>query len=134
MLLGRNGDSVFARLELKKGDHSCLHKSSCNGSANQQGKFGCADSKVLLYLHNAEFVVTAFGLNREDVMSTLLVHPNVNFISFDLTHLWHGGAKVVLKRIAGDTAENINQPVVSHFCEERLFIIKGVFGNDPWRR
>lgn len=43
-------------------------------------------NRVLLCLHNAKLVLTAFGLNRNRVVTTTLVDPDIKFINFNLPH------------------------------------------------
>src|SRR3972149_546322 len=39
---------------------------------------------------------------------------------------------MVLKRITSQSSKYIDQPVVSHFGQQRLFVIQGIFHNESW--
>src|SRR5438105_3683551 len=97
MSFGGNCDTALAGFEFKKCDYSFGHELGGNGSANQERKLGRTNGKVLLDLHDAEFVFAAFSLDGEDVMSTLLVHPNVKLVGLNLSHVRNRGAKVALQ-------------------------------------
>lgn len=132
MFLRRDGNPTLARFELEKRDDSFVHELSGDGPADQQGKLGCADREILLDLYYVEFVFATFGLNGENVMRPLLIYANMNLIGLHLTHVWNGGAQVVLERIASNAAEYINQPVVSDLREKRLLVAESVLGDDSW--
>jgi len=53
-------------------------------AGGQTAKFLLGHSKVLPYLNNAEAVCAGFGLNREDVMASVSVDSDVDFVYLNL--------------------------------------------------
>ena len=97
LILGGGFGGLYAALEFEKRNDSFLHELGSDGSANQERKLGRTDGEVLVDLHDAEFVLAAFGLNGKNVVCSFLVHSNVKLVGFNLAHVRNGGAKVALK-------------------------------------
>ena len=113
MFFGGNGDTALAGFKFEQSDNTADHKLCGNRPANQKRKFGCANCKVLLDLHNIKFVFTSFCLHRKRIVCPFLINSNIDFIYLNLAHFRDGSTKVVLKRIASYSAKNVHQTIVS---------------------
>src|SRR5215210_2117871 len=124
MLLSGNPDTLFSLLKLKQSDQCIIHKLSGNWSANQFGKFGSTNSKILFNLNDTYFVCSTFSLNRQNIVSASPVNANIDFISFHLPNIRHGCSQMVLQRITGQASKNIDQPIITKFGQKSLLIIQ----------
>jgi len=55
-------------------------------------------------------------------MDTAAVYSYVEFVGLYLAELFRGGPEVVLKRIAGNSREDIKEPIVAEFRQEGLLV------------
>lgn len=118
MPLGTNPDAVIRLHKLEQGDYSGTHELGSYGSANEAGKFVCANGKILFNLDHVQLVAAAFCLNWENVVRTLFVEANIEFIRLYLPHVWNGGSEMVLQRITSHTCKDVNQSIVAKAIEQ----------------
>ena len=83
--------------EFEEGDNIVRHKLSRNGSADKVWEFDLAASFILEGLNRRELVRSAFCLDWNDKMRSILVEANINLIDLDLTHTFDLCAQVVLE-------------------------------------
>jgi len=126
MLLSSNNQSFRGWFKLKEGNEVAGHELSRNRSAYKHGELGLTDRNVLFDLDNPEPVTAALGLNGEYVVDSTFIDPNVNLIGFHLPHSFDMGSQMVLKGIACQTGENVEETVVTQFGKKGLLIREGV--------
>jgi hypothetical protein len=77
---------------------------------------------VLLDLDNTEFVLTAFSLHWNNILSTSPVYSQIQLIGLHLSHALHIRPQMVLERVTSQAQEYIDQAVISKFRQKSLFI------------
>jgi len=97
MFFGTDTNTVGSLLKFKQNDYTVINELRPDWPANKIRKLMLTNGKILLYLDNAQFVCPAFGLYGNHIMHSLFVQPDVNFIRFNLSHVWNSGAQMVLK-------------------------------------
>ena len=134
MLFGADLEAAIRLLKLEQRDYSVSYELCSEGSANESGEFVRANGKILFNLDHVQLIAAAFGLHWENVMCTLFVESDIEFIDLHLPHPWDGGSQMVLQRVTGHTGKDINQAIVAETRQQSLLVAKRVFRDDAWCR
>ena len=67
-------------------------------------------------------ILATLRLYRQDELTTVGVERNVYLVNFDLPDAVHGRSQMTLHRVCGYAKKDIDQTVVSDFCEQCLLI------------
>src|SRR5690606_12695171 len=111
-----------------------LHELRGDRAADEGRVLLLAAQDVLLGLHDADLVRPAFRLYGDDVLAAAPIDADIDLVDFDLPHVAHGRAQVVLERVGRDPEEDIDQPVVADLRKERLLVRDRVRADDLGRR
>ena len=120
--LDRFDQTKLVKAQLDDGDFRIFHELGGNGAACEIRKLLGATRDVLLCLHRGKLITPALRLNWNDVLAAEPINPHIHLIDFDLSEPFHGGPEMVLKRVGGDTEEDVDQPIVTHSGKEGLFV------------
>lgn len=82
--------------KLKHSNAVLAHKLCRDCTANQIREFFSATQNVLLSLHHAVFVVSSFGLHRNNELPTVAVNADINFVNLDLSDFLYCRAQMIL--------------------------------------
>lgn len=63
---------------------------------------------ILLQLHAADMIATAFSLHRQDVLSAGLLDSYVKLVYFDLSDVRDLRSKMILERVSRHTGEDVD--------------------------
>ncbi len=110
--LGRNGDTIFALLEVKERNEIGANELCSNRAADERREFRGAERKVLLNLHDAQFIIPTFCLNRKDVLCASPVNADIDLVRFDLTDARNRRTQMALERITGYAGKDVDQSVI----------------------
>jgi hypothetical protein len=119
--------------ELEHGDDIVVHELHRNRTAFDAGKLLGAGRNVLLRLHNGNLIVTALGLNGNDIVTAARVDPDVEFVDFDLADPFGSGPEMILERIRCNAEEDVDETIVSDDGEKSLLVVECV-RTDQFRR
>ncbi len=97
MLFSIDCHAIFVFFKCKKSDKVISHELSRYWAAYQLWEFRGAQRKILFNLDYANLIIAAFRLNRKYVLCAPLIDTYVDFICFNLPHVWNGCPKMILK-------------------------------------
>ena len=103
-----DADFVVLQSQLEQGHNPPVHELRRDCTTTNARKFLRDETNVLSGLNNADLIVAALRLNRDDVMATPLVEPDVKLIDLDLSDAFDGRAKVVLEAVCGEAQEGVD--------------------------
>ena len=125
-----NANFVIFHGEFEKGDLVARYELRRYRAATQSRVFFSAAAYVLRRLHDRYLIVSALGLNRNHEVTTVLVHPYIKLVYFNLTYAFDRSPEVVLQRISREAQEDIDEAVITDLGQQGLFIVEGVGGNN----
>ena len=88
---------VILNLQFKQRDLVTGDELSRDGAASEVRVLLRAPRRVLSRLHGGNLVLSTLGLDRDDVVATVLVQPDVQLIDLDLANALDAGSQVVLQ-------------------------------------
>ena len=97
-----------------------------NRAAYQLRELCRTASDILTGLHDSMLVTTTLRLNRNDILASVLVNTDIDFIDLNLPDVLYCRTKVVLERECGNTEKYVNKAVVPYLCEKCLFVTKRI--------
>jgi hypothetical protein len=87
MFFCRNDELVFVPLEFKQGDCLISHELGRHGSADQIGELIPTHRFILFDLDDAQSVLARLGLDRNNIVDSLTIQTDVQFVSFHLPNM-----------------------------------------------
>lgn len=107
-------------------DHedSALLSFCCQWAANQVRKVLLCIPNHIGYLNPSDLVTLSDSLcfKRKNIFSALLVDSDVQIINFDLSFILDRRSNMRLQMKTRNLGKNINEPVISQYREQPLFI------------
>ena len=83
---------VAFQRQLEHRDPPVLHELRSHWPADQAGEFLCAAGDVLFSLRWTMVIITALGLYRHNILPTVFVDADIDFVDLDLPHVLDRGA------------------------------------------
>ena len=80
---------------------------------SQFGEDIATECEVLLGLHCADAVRSAFGLHGNDVLLARMADADIQFVRLDLSDIGHGRPQMALQRIGHNAQKQVDQPAVT---------------------
>ena len=90
---------VVLERQLEHSDSFLAHKLSGNSPASHAWKLLVDPSHILLRLNDGYLIFSAFGLNRDDVMTPVLVETDIELVDLNLPYSLHRGAEMILQAV-----------------------------------
>ena len=121
-----NTNLIFNQGQLKQGNPVLPDGMDGNGTAYQIRETFFAKQDILLRLHDTMPIRPHLGLDRHNELAPSAIYPDIQLIDFYLPDFPYRCPQMILKRMRGDPKKQIDQPIVSNFCKQGLFIVKRV--------
>src|SRR5690606_2615051 len=123
-------DLVAFKGELEQSYYPIGHELRCDRAAAHSGKLLLGETYILCGLNDPDLSLSAFRLNRNDIVTSVLVETDIEFVDLNLPNSFHRGSQVILEAIRGQSEESVDQSVVADNGEECLFVIQRIRANN----
>lgn len=109
-------DLVTPKRQFEQRHHLAGHELRGDSPAAQTRELLLDEADVLGRLNDADPILSPLGLHRNDVVTTVLVETDAEFVDLDLARSFDRRPKMVLKAAGGQPEEDVDQPRICNQC------------------
>jgi len=121
---------IILKCQFENCNNMVIHELGGDGTAAQPRELLLDEADILSGLDNADLILAALGLNRDHIVASALVDPDVEFVDLDLADPLDRRPKMVLQAVGRQPEEGVDQAVIPDDGEKRLFVVQGISPDD----